>query len=575
MTTARSRATRRTDGAFAARLLRRLESLRLTHGAPAAAEKGALLSALERAQLRSAREVLRLHEALVFLRAYPDDALVLARVERMLAAFARRRDLRVHRTALEDSGLAGTDIRFRFFAATALRLARRWPGQLRYDWDAFDDATRLEELLPLLIVDAESPGLDEYDYGLRGWLARMKGPREGDAAFVTQRLGARIADPVLYERVFDGVDAPMVLHAGPDTPSRTRAHWPRPRVHFQRAPLGRGRPDLAAELARPPRSIRSLAPRDGRRMLDLAMEAMVTRSRDLDVFAYGDPNDVRLVDCGDGLEFACIGALPSRRLLLESVYGFLTLKNGVPTGYVLTSALYGSSEIAYNVFETYRGAEAGAVYGRVLAMTRHLFRVDSFTIYPYQLGDGNDEAIDSGAWWFYRKLGFEPRDPGARRVMRAEEQRMRRDSAHRSSRSTLRQLAKENVYWHLGPPREDVIGLLPLANAGLAVGRMLAKRFGAAQGRGADACTREAAALLGGGPGRGWSRDERRAFDRWAPLVLLLPGVSRWSAAERRALLAVIRAKGGRRETDFVHRFDAHRKLRRALATLVQSTSTD
>jgi len=47
--------------------------------------------------------------------------------------------------------------------------------------------------------------------------------------------------------------------------------------------------------------------------------------------------------------------------LLESVYGFLTLKNGIPIGYVLVSALFGSSEIAYNVFETYRGGEAGAV----------------------------------------------------------------------------------------------------------------------------------------------------------------------------------------------------------------------
>src|SRR5260221_8761885 len=49
------------------------------------------------------------------------------------------------------------------------------------------------------------------------------------------------------------------------------------------------------------------------------------------------------------------------RSLLESVYGFLTLKNGVPMGYVLTSALYHSAEVAFNVFDTFRGAEAGPV----------------------------------------------------------------------------------------------------------------------------------------------------------------------------------------------------------------------
>ena len=54
--------------------------------------------------------------------------------------------------------------------------------------------------------------------------------------------------------------------------------------------------------------------------------------------------------------------------MLECVYAFLTLKNGIPIGYVLTSALMESAEIAYNVFDTYRGAEAAHVYARVLAM---------------------------------------------------------------------------------------------------------------------------------------------------------------------------------------------------------------
>jgi hypothetical protein len=61
---------------------------------------------------------------------------------------------------------------------------------------------------------------------------------------------------------------------------------------------------------------------------------------------------------------------------------------------------------------------------------------------------------------------------------------------------------------------------------------------------------------------------EKLALDRWAPLACVLPGVERWSAAERRALAAVIRAKGGQRESEYVLRFDAHAKLRRALATL-------
>ncbi len=558
-----------------ARALRRVDALRLEFGPEASREKHGLFQRLVRARFTSAHALLRFHDALMFSCAYPDDGALLALVERALASFPRRADVARLHGRLVNSGIAGTDIRFRFFAATALWLSKRWPARLAYDWAAWGDKSRLEEVLPLLAAGGESPGMDEYDLGLRGWLERMKGAHEGDAAFVTRRLAGRLRDPCVFENVFDGIDAPMRLSGGALGPSRTLARWKKAPVVFQRGPLARGRPDLAAELTRPPIAVTALSRRDAQRLVDMATEAMVTRSRDLDAFAYGDPGDVRLVDCGGGLQFACIGVLPERRLLLESVYGFLTLKNGVPTGYVLTSALYGSAEIAYNVFDTFRGGEAGAIYGRVLSMMRHLFRVGSFTIYPYQLGGaGNEEGLDSGAWWFYRRLGFEPRGARVRALMRAEEARMKRSPSHRSSRRTLAALARENVYWHAGPTREDVIGLLPLASVGLAVTDFLAKHFGGSADRGAAACTREAAALLGAGPTRAWSAGERAAFDNWAPLALILPGVSHWSPAARRALVRVMRAKGGARETDFVHRFDAHAKLRRAVASLAARTKT-
>jgi len=300
-----------------------------------------------------------------------------------------------------------------------------------------------------------------------------------------------------------------------------------------------------------------------------------TRERDLDAFSYADPRDVRLVDYGDGLQFAAIGVVPERRLLLEAVYGYLTLKNGVPIGYVLTSALYGSSEIAYNVFDTYRGVEAAAVYGKVLAMTRFLFGSDTFTIVPYQLGDGNDEAIESGAWWFYRKLEFAPRDPGVKRLAAREQARMRRDRAHRSNAATLRRLAAANLYWHEGGSRSDVIGLLPLANVGLAVSTWLANRFPLDRTGALDLCAEDAESRLAVRGLARWSVGERLAWRRWAPLLLLLPGLERWSAAERRELVEVVRAKGGQRESEFVLRFDAHRRLRQALVKVMKSVDPD
>ncbi|HUR27454.1 MAG TPA: hypothetical protein VM509_04655, partial [Planctomycetota bacterium] len=335
-------------------------------------------------------------------------------------------------------------------------------------------------------------------------------------------------------------------------------------IVFQATSLQRPRPDLRREVLVPPESIREVSRAEGEKLITLAREAMVTRSRDLDAFMHGDPRDVRLVDCGDNLQFACIGVKPERRLLLESVYGFLTLKNGVPIGYVLCSALLGSSEIAYNVFDTYRGAEAAHVYSRVLAMVRAIFGVDTFTIYPYQLGYENDEGLKSGAWWFYQKLGFRARERHVLRRMERELARMQRDPAHRSSRATLKKLAPFNVYLDLGAPRDDVIGIFPLAKVGEAITRLLARRFGSDRERATRELSLEAADLLVSPPWKSLLLEERQACERWAPLVACLPGVERWSAAERRALFEVMRAKGGRRESEFAVQFDRHAKLRAA-----------
>jgi len=548
--------------------LSELERIKSEFGGDVAARKRELAASLATVRFATARALARFHDVLCYLRAYPDDEAVRNEVERILDRFASRRDLARHRSLLADTGIAGTDIYFRFFQPTADYLARRHPAALRIDWPEFDEKERLERMLCLFALYGETPGLDKELFDARGWLERMKSPSETDAVFLIRRFAALAVDEFVRERMFEELDVPIRLRAGPNTPSRTRALHRRAPIVFQTTPLRRERPNVAREIALPPRSIRAVSESEGAELVDLAREAMITRSRDLDAFAHGDARDVRRIDCGDGLEFACIGVRPERRLLLEAVYGFLTLKNGVPIGYVLASALFNSCEVAYNVFETFRGGEAAHVYGRVLAMLRALFAADTFTVYPYQLGSHNEEGLRSGAFWFYHKLGFRPRDREVLAVLRREEARMRRDRKHRSDRATLVRLAAENVYWSKSRSREDVIGVFPLGAIGLAITDSLAARFGADRERGQRVACEEAARLLGEPRWRRLPSGERLAWERWSPLVLILPGIERWSSSERRALARVVRAKGARRESEFAILFDRHRKLRRALREL-------
>ena len=74
--------------------------------------------------------------------------------------------------------------------------------------------------------------------------------------------------------------------------------------------------------------------------------------------------------------------------------------------------------------------------------------------------------------------------------------------------------------------------------------------------------------MLGFPSRRRLSYGQRLAWDRWSPLLLTLPGVARWSVANKRALVEVVKAKGGRRESEFVLLFDRHRALQRAMLRL-------
>ncbi len=551
-------------------VLRDLERVHAEFGSGPAARKLACLRTLRRTRLRSAREVRALHELALFLCACPDSRAVLEAARALLAEFPRRADLRRFRGELEDSGIAGTSIHFRFYLPTAARLARAHPGALHVDWPEWEPAqlARLESLAPLLARTAEGGALGEGRLDARSWLKRGRARGEAEGAFLARRFSELAAASEVQAQLWDELDPPLVLGPDPALGLRTRARAKGLRVCWQRQPLRHGRPMLAEALRVPPRSIRRVHGAAARALVELAQDAMVSRARDLDAFMHADVRDVRLVDCGEGLAFAMLGVRPAQRLPLEAVHAFLTLKNGVPVGYVLSSALFGSCEVAYNVFETWRGAEAAHTYGRVLAMLHALFGAETFTVYPYQLGDHNEEGLRSGAWWFYQKLGFRADERAVLALMRRELARLERAPGQRSSIPTLRRLARANVYWSAGEARADVIGRLDLGRIALASQAPLAEHGGE------TACAERAAELLDVRSQAGWTAEERQAFERWAPMVLALPGLTRWTRSERRALAEVTRAKGSVDELGYVRAFDRHRALRRALCALAGARSS-
>lgn len=530
------------------RALTLLERLREDFTPSAAQQKLAALRHLARARLRTAGQVRRLHEVLCFMRAYPDSAPTLQRVERLLAGFARRADLRKHRAALAGSGIAGTAMGYPFFYPTAHWLSRRWPDALRLDRSDTVAEESIAKSLPALLGRLENHALRESHLPGYTALDAMRGKRT-DATFLLDCIAAMPGDSFTREALYDLINPSCELQAGDGTPERTTAAYAGGPRAWQTQPLHHARPDLRREIRRPPRSIRRMRPAEARTLIDMARVAMVTRNRDLDAFAYGSDADVWLCVDDGPLAFALIGMRPERRAALPAIYGGLTLRNGVPVGYFQADFLGSTVAVSFNTFETFRGSESALTFGRLLATLHAFGGATSFSIEPYQLGLGNDEGIESGAWWFYFKLGFRPRAREAALLAATELARRARNAAHRSSAATLKRLARHHLFFDTDPQTPGAL-ILP-AVIGLATGAFLA-RLDAGDPERAQALASDRARRACGVTTRTrWSTEERRAWTALAPLLALLTATGR-PPEDAARLVSWVRAKAGRSERGYV-----------------------
>jgi hypothetical protein len=544
--------------------LEHLEILREAFGVRAVSEKLKLLKSLEHKSLSRSSEVERLHEMLCFMRAWPDGPKLLATVNRMLRNFDAREDLQRFAGKLANTGIAGTDIRFRFYFVTARWLANGWADALRIDWDQFDAKDQLASQLRCLTLFGERGALEQFDYDVHEWIDQMRGDGETDAVFLINRYSALQASESLRESLFDALDPAFRLSPSTTTPSRTHEYQRPEKIQYQKRRISRTGIDLR-QAANMRLRFEAVHATQAKRLVDLAKSAMVARLRDLDAIAYANVDDVVRVHCKQGIQIVLLGMVPERRYLLESEYGYLMLRNGAVVGYGTGTGLFGTCQIAFNLFPTYRGVATTELYACALAVFRQLFNADTFSVDSYQIGADNEEAIDSGAWWFYARMGFRPRDANAMKLAKKELKKAQ-TRGYRTGKEALRRLAQNPLFFSLAGKRRDVLGLVCTDTVSLGIIDYVSQRFGSRREAGEKQCSQELAKALGVDSVASWSADEQLMWHRLSPLIAAMGGVTNWSKADRDGLIAVILAKGGAHEAEYVHLFDAHRRLRQAIA---------
>ncbi len=562
------------------RQLAELEACRYRFGSGEAARVGKLLRRLDTSRLPDSKSLIRFHEALLFLRAFPQGPTVVRATERILNSFHKKVEaLRQAGADMDDfdtfevSGIAGTEMEdtLSFDVASWLIGTNRLPGKVEIAWENYDPGRELGTTGPRFMPLLEDDSYVEADTPWRRWLETAAKKRSDPARRIPSWLLQRFADlplgPTERAELYESLRIPLRWRLENSTITRTRNWKPVRKIFYHSEPeplISRSQVSLAAELARRPPQLTKLSQKQGDDVMNLVREVMLVRYRELYGTTLGDPSSVVRADVGRGVTIYLWNLPPARRLPLRAYVAGLTLKNGVPINYIEAIGLCEWMEVGFNTFYTFRGGEAGWVYAQVLRCLCHLMGTTCVSVYPYQLGHENEEAIESGAFWFYRKLGFRPGRPELQSLAEREEQKIAADSKYRTPARTLKRLAAGHVFYELPGSEVGAWDSFSTRNIGLRVNQRMAQDFSgdAVQMR---EHSRRALERILGVTTSSWKPLEKAAFENFALVLTGAPRLREWTREEKENLVQVIRAKSKPDEILYLHLTQRHGRLREAL----------
>ena len=409
--------------------------------------------------------------------------------------------------------------------------------------------------------------LVEANIPYRDWVRAAKPEGVSDLAWLVAQFERSGLSEREKSAAYDSLELWIRWRLDDSVASRTRNRRLPKSVYYHKAPLIRRNEVSLEQIIREPLKPDRLSRRDGQRVINHCRETTGARYRELYGIAYGDPASVVRAEVGRGLELFLWGLPAGRRLPLRAYHAGFALKNGVPNNYIEGITVCERMELGFNLFYTYREGESAWVYAQVLRMLHWHAGVTCFSIDPYQIGHHNDEALESGAFWFYRKLGFRPTRPDLIRLGAGEEKRINVDRAYCTPLRTLKRLAEAPVIYELPGTRPGDWDNFRVRQIGLRVARRAAAEFAGDVARMREAATRQVARALGLKTGE-LKAVEREAFADFAAVLALVGDLARWTAEEKQGVVRIIRAKATGDDARYARLLQKHERLRAALIEL-------
>ena len=519
--------------------------------------------------------LIRYHDSLCFMQAYPGSAAVLNLVNSELGVFNARIEQFKRKNGdddnrLDDTSIVGTRINYPYSYIMSRWLLSNFSADIDIDWEDYagkeDDP--LSGILSILALYPENDGIDDEEISTIEWIEKARGANQTSLAWLLNRLHSAEIPNHIRQILYDDAELGLTWNLGSSDSSRTLARRKTEGIFYQKDTMRKSRIDLRNTPGKASPELNLVSRRQGVVVVNRLIKALLTRHRELYPVLYANPGEVYETSPGRGLTIHILGMRPDDRMPLETNYSALLIKNGAPIGYGIAVLFFERCEIAINVFDTFRSGEASIIFEHFFRLFYHHFGAREFIMRKWQVGHENEEGLKSGSFWFYYKLGFRSIDPAIDKLAAVEMRKIKADKLYRSELKTLKKLAMNDMVINLGPTRQKPYKELRVADIGMAVTRMIADKYDGDGALANEFSISESMAALNDPDLRSWNRSERLQFSRFCPILAAIPGLAGWNSADKQQLLDIIRARGADGEKEYVRLTQSHTKLRSTLEKL-------
>jgi hypothetical protein len=526
-----------------------------------ASRKNELLFSLMESKLNSSATIRKYHDTLLFLLAYPEDEMTFLLTKIALEKLC----FDLEEKEKSETGIIHSTLISSPSFDLLKRLNELFPRQIQIDSSSASKETA-NNVFKILLSVAEHETIDKKELSFEQRIRQLRKARP-DEIFGRGKASREISwlidlfsnrfgkEENLIDHFFNSLEIYVSFPLSEFTFSRTTLRSLAYPTYFHKTELQK-RVDAKKIIEEKIKKPIQLKREEKIYLADTSRLALLMLQRETDPSTYANESEIEWHDMGNGFRIALFGMIPSRRLPFDSYIGYMAFKNGIPAAYGGAWMMGDGAKVGVNIFETLRGGESAWMFCQILRVYRQRYDVKKFVVEPYQYGKNNPEGINSGAFWFYYRLGFRPVDNELGLLAEKEAKIISEKKGYRTSKETLKKFTHSNIELNLS---EKEIFFPDTESLSVAITNHIATKFSGDRKKAEETIQKYLVKALEL-KFSNWNSNEKEGFRKLSLLFLLVPEIDKWNKKEKKQLAELLKARGGETEFNYIKLLRQNRK---------------